>query len=496
METSHVISNISILANSAHRIRYLRDFILTQAMSGAFSESKPDSWRITTLGAEVEIIRGITFPASAKYREPAEQRIVCLRTTNVQDQVDWSDLLYVPEGYVKNQDQYIRKNDILISMANSKELVGKVSRVDRDDIRCTLGGFISAIRCRDKILPEFLMLLLRTPLTRERIIDSSTQTTNIANISLGRLRPLEIKLPSIDVQREIVQGVGQFLNLCDELESTLAKHNEVSTAARKSAVDAISAAQSHEEFETAWNRIQQNWGVIAGTSDSINELRGLILTLATRGLLVKQILSEPRPQFKSVTNPRQIPGNWIWCELEAISQYGGNGSVIPESIPKESWILDLEDIEKKTSKLLVRSFAADRKTSSNKTPFNAGDVLYGKLRPYLDKVLVADMSGFCTTEIVPIQPMVGLDPNWLRICLKRPEFIKKVTDLSYGTKMPRLGTNDAKKSVHPIPPFEEQRRVVERVVQLMQICDQLERELILAGDLAEKFSRSIVSASG
>jgi len=304
-----------------------------------------------------------------------------------------------------------------------------------------------------------------------------------------------IPIMSIKDQLRTVKIVEEIFAVCGMLEVGICKRTALLDSARKSIVDAVSTAQTPEELHIAWQRAQKNWEVVAGTVESINEIRGLILTLATSGLLVKQDLSEPKPRFASVTDAKQIPENWIWSELEAISQYGGNGSVVPDSIPKESWILDLEDIEKKTSKLLTRSFTGDRKSSSNKTPFQAGDVLYGKLRPYLDKVLVADMSGFCTTEIVPIKPKDGLDPNWLRICLKRPEFVKKVTELSYGTKMPRLGTSDAKKSVHPIPPLEEQRRIVERVDQLMQICDQLDKELILANDLAERFSRSVVSAS-
>ena len=300
---------------------------------------------------------------------------------------------------------------------------------------------------------------------------------------------------SLEEQELIVSEIEELMQYCDQLKAAIHSRDQVGAFARKSLVNAISTAQTLEEFSIASERIQQNWELVAGTVESISEIRDLILTLATSGLLVKQDLSEPKPRFASVTHAKQIPENWIWSELEAISQYGGNGSVVPDSIPKESWILDLEDIEKKTSKLLTRSFTGDRKSSSNKTPFQAGDVLYGKLRPYLDKVLVADMSGFCTTEIVPIKPKVGVDPNWLRICLKRPEFVKIVTELSYGTKMPRLGTNDAKKSVHPIPPLEEQRRIVKRVDQLIQICDQLENELILANDFAERFSRSVVSAS-
>jgi type I restriction enzyme S subunit len=287
MEYENILENLSVMSKSVHGVKHLRDFILTKALDGSFSETKPESWRKSSLGDEVEIIRGITFPSSAKSREHADGRIVCLRTTNVQEELNWNDLLYVPESYVKNKDQYVRKNDILISMANSRELVGKVSLVTRDDIRCTLGGFIAALRCSDAVLPEFLMILLRTPSTKERMIDSSTQTTNIANISLGRLRPLEICLPSLDEQLEIIAKVSELFAKCDQLELSLAKIHMLSDLARKSSIDAISTAQTTKEMEIAWGRIHQNWDLLVSSPEAIETMRILILDLAVRGDLVK-----------------------------------------------------------------------------------------------------------------------------------------------------------------------------------------------------------------
>jgi restriction endonuclease S subunit len=222
------------------------------------------------------------------------------------------------------------------------------------------------------------------------------------------------------------------------------------------------------------NLILENLTLFSSSPDRVESLRKLIYKLATSGALSDRKSNEKKPDFKATVGESEIPNNWTWCELQEIAIFGGRGSIKPELIPEDSWLLDLEDIEKVSSKLLVRTRARDRRTTSNKAIFKEGDVLYGKLRPYLDKVLVADMSGYCTTEIVAIQPHDGLDPRWLRICLKRPEFISKVTELSYGTKMPRLGTDDAKKSLHPIPPLEEQRRIVTEVEKLLELCDQIE----------------------
>ena len=210
--------NFEIIANAPNGVARLRELVLDLAVRGELVSSERQAWRLTTLGEAVEIIRGVTFPASAKRRTPGKGLLPCLRTTNVQNEVDWDDLLYISEEYVRKSSQYVQIDDVLISMANSRELVGKVALVRRDDVHCTLGGFIAAIRCGETILPKFLIALLRVPSSREKLIDSSTQTTNIANISLGRLNPFELLLPPIAEQKRIVTKVDELMALCDRLE--------------------------------------------------------------------------------------------------------------------------------------------------------------------------------------------------------------------------------------------------------------------------------------
>ena len=115
----------------------------------------------------------------------------------------------------------------------------------------------------------------------------------------------------------------------------------------------------------------------------------------------------------------------------------------------------------------------ERSSKSTKASFASGDVLYGKLRPYLNKVLVADRHGFCTTEILPLRPREGVDPHYLKTALKTPQFLKYVNSKSYGMKMPRLGTDDARQALVPLPPLAEQRRIVLKVDQLLGLCDEL-----------------------
>ncbi|MGL5489805.1 MAG: restriction endonuclease subunit S [Shewanella sp.] len=233
----------------------------------------------------------------------------------------------------------------------------------------------------------------------------------------------------------------------------------------------------------------------------IKKLRELILELAVRGKLVSQDpcdepasvlleriaaekarlvkegkLKKPKalPEISEEEQYFDLPSTWSWVRLNDIADYNGRPNIEPNNIKGDVWLLDLEDIEKDTSKLLYRAFYEERESKSNKSTFKCGDVLYGKLRPYLNKVIIADLDGVCTTEIVPIVPGNGLHPAYLKYLLKSPAFQRYVNSLMYGVKMPRLGTEDAIKSVHPLPPLAEQHRIVAKVDELMALCDQLE----------------------
>ncbi|SDY48589.1 restriction endonuclease subunit S [Nitrosomonas sp. Nm33] len=255
------------------------------------------------------------------------------------------------------------------------------------------------------------------------------------------------------------------------------------------------------EVTPAWP-LERYFGAAFAAPDGIKKLRELILTLAMRGKLVPQDPNDPPASdllkaieaerqrlvkegkikvaeqlspIKSEEVPYELPQGWEWVRLGEVANYNGRKNIGSDEILPNTWLLDLEDVEKDTSRVIYRAKFSERQSKSTKSIFKKGDVLYGKLRPYLNKVVVADSDGICTTEIVPIIPYGGIDSEFLKWLLKRPMFLAHVNSLMYGVKMPRLGTYDAVMSIHPLPPFTEQRRIVAKIDQLMARCDELER---------------------
>ena len=177
-------------------------------------------------------------------------------------------------------------------------------------------------------------------------------------------------------------------------------------------------------------------------------------------------------------NLDDIPINWELCCLGEICDYGNCVNVDTKDIDEEAWVLDLEDIEKDSGKVIHKIRKYERDSSSTKHLFKKGQVLYSKLRPYLNKVVLADEEGFCTSEILPLNFSNVVEPQYALYYLMSPTFLKYANRCSYGVKMPRLGTEDGRKAVFPLPPFEEQRRISQHISKIFIEIDDISNMLL------------------
>ena len=146
----------------------------------------------------------------------------------------------------------------------------------------------------------------------------------------------------------------------------------------------------------------------------IKRLRELILELAVRGLLVPQdpndepasdllrkiaaekarLIKEGKikkqkalPPITDDENPFGLPMGWSWVRLGEVTDYGTCDKAEPGAVDPDTWVLELEDVEKVSSKLLTKVRFKDRQFKSSKNVFATKDVIYGKLRPYLAPIL-------------------------------------------------------------------------------------------------------------
>ena len=170
--------------------------------------------------------------------------------------------------------------------------------------------------------------------------------------------------------------------------------------------------------------------------------------------------------------PFEIPDSWEWVRLGTISTYAETKQKInAQSADCSIWGLDLEDIEK-GGRLITHKTVGERKAVGDKTVFYKGDILYSKLRPYLLKILVAPDDGICTPEIVPFRMYGEINPEYIVHFLKSPYVNTLINTVTYGVKMPRVGTETMVSLFVPIPPVQEQHRIVAKMNELEPYIEQ------------------------
>jgi type I restriction enzyme S subunit len=150
----------------------------------------------------------------------------------------------------------------------------------------------------------------------------------------------------------------------------------------------------------------------------------------------------------------ELPIGWRYDRLKDVVSLRNDKTSDKSS---EENYLELEDIEQGTGNLLSKKNTLD--VESSVIRFEKGDVLFGKLRPYLEKYYYADFDGKCTGEILAFYPR-GIKGHFLRYCVAAPWFIGKCNALAYGAKMPRVNWPKQLALFDiPIPTINEQIRI-------------------------------------
>lgn len=187
-----------------------------------------------------------------------------------------------------------------------------------------------------------------------------------------------------------------------------------------------------------------------------------------------------------------MPESWEWTNLGEITNYGNCENVDVNDIPSDGWVLELEDLEKDSAKIIQRLIKDERDIKGVRHSFHKGDVLYSKLRTYLNKVMVAPEDGFCTTEIIPVTCMSFILPEYLNHVLRSKYIVDYTIQCGYGVKMPRLSTTDACNGQIPLPPYNEQKHIVASIESWFQIIDILESDKLDLDEAIQKTKSKIL----
>ena len=182
-------------------------------------------------------------------------------------------------------------------------------------------------------------------------------------------------------------------------------------------------------------------------------------------------------------NPVINSRKWKTEELNSIapiSNFSGN-------LEDKVWLLNLDMIEPQTGRIIDYLYVSIDEVGSSTCKFDTDNVLYSKLRPYLNKVVIPDRSGYATSELVPLRPKKSkLNRVYLAFLLRSNEFVNMINEKVAGAKMPRVSMTELKKFRVPVPPIELQNEFAEFTKQVDKSREIIQKKIDTYQELFDK----------
>lgn len=348
-----------------------------------------------------EIKGGYAFK-STQYKSKG---IPLIRIGDISDNVvEISDeSVYIDDDVNKYDKFIIKKGDILIALSGAT--TGKFGIYNYDEL-ALLNQRVAKIKPNELVEKKYIFYYLNK---LKNNIYSKALGCAQPNISPTEIGDLDIYLPSLEQQQQIVSVLDKISLLIDKRKKQLTKLDEL-----------------------VKSRFVEMFG------DPVENDKGW----------QHQAIDKVAPS----------------------SAWAGDNS-------ERVWLLNLDMVEAQTGRIIDCLYIEKEQVGTSTHGFDEGNVLYSKLRPYLNKVVVPTKKGYCTTELVPLRPNAMLNRQFLANLLRSEAFVSFIKEKVVGAKMPRVSMNVFREFECILPPLELQEQFAAFVEQIEKVKLHVQKSL-------------------
>jgi len=387
------------------------------------SDLLPKGWQVVKLGDAIEELKN-GFASGKR----DDNGIVQIRMNNVT-----TDGRLIFDSYLKvpvpeNINNWLLKNgDLLFNNTNSIDLVGKSTIFNEAPFSCTFSNHFTRLRFKkEMVLPELILYHFLILWKNDYFKSVAIRHVGQSAVHTSYLLKLQIPLPPLPEQRRIAEVLG-----------------------------------------TVDSAIQKVGGAIESTE---RLKKGLMQRLLTRGI--------GHERFKE-SEVGRVPVEWEVARLGYVCNQ--KSEITMPSGKGENKFVGLEHIN--PGEIKIHTYQLDTDVKSSKFIFRRGEILYGKLRPYLDKAVIADFDGICSTDLLVLTNINNKAlAEFLIYLIHSNKFIQNSISATSGTNHPRTSWKEIRKFKFGLPPLPEQRRIAE-------ILSAVDRKLELERRRKEKLER-------
>lgn len=464
----------------------------------------PQGWQWVRLGVVGSIFNGNSINASEKESKYAgADGLPYIATKDVGygfDPLDYDNGICIPLDEAKFRIAH--KGAVLIC-AEGGSAGKKCGLTDRD---ICFGNKLFANELYGQIPSRFILYAYLSPGFRASF--AAAMTGIIGGVSIAKFVEIPIPLPPLEEQHRIVARIDQLMARCDALEVLRKTRDEKRLAIHTAALSQLLDTTSNDKAESAWAFIALHFEDLYSAKENVTELRKAILHLAIMGKLTEQRkddrpVSELLEKIKSERSrlnirgatvkqidPRKsvhsIPDSWAILPLDAILIFGPTNGYSPKAVDYETKVKSLT-LSATTSGVFKgehSKFIADDIPASSDLWLQDGDVLVQRGNTIEYVGVPAIYRGERNTYIYPdlmmkLRVSTELDCDYVCFAMSAApsrDFLRERASGTSGT-MPKINQKTLSSLPIPIPPIEEQRRIVEKINKLMQQCDRLEKQI-------------------
>ena len=424
------------------------------------------------------------------------------------------------DGYVSESDEKITESalkdcslrvnkcgDVLIAMYGAT--IGKVAILE---VEATTNQAVCACTCFAGFYNRYLFLLLQA--YKQHFSNQGAGGAQ-PNISRTKIINTVAPLPPIEEQKRIVTKVDQLMALCDELEARQQKKQEARLRLNSAALDKLLTAHEPAEFAHHWQRVCDNFDLLYDNPETVGELRKAILQLAVQGRLVQQdpndepaevllekIKAEKErlvkegeirkqkafPPVKGSDGLFELPESWQWDRFVNVilsSEAGWSPQCEKREREGNEWgVLKVSAVSWDVFKPHENKALPSKLEPRSQHEVKVGDFLISRantLELVAKSIVVEDSPPklMMSDKLIRLHLSENVERRFFNIfnncSTARGYYAKEASGTS--SSMRNVSRECILKMPVPVPPVEEQKRIVSRVDQLMTLCDDLEAKL-------------------
>ncbi|ENQ5771888.1 restriction endonuclease subunit S [Vibrio fluvialis] len=459
----------------------------------------PLHWETICVGQVAHVLGGKRVPKGYKLSEQPTD-FVYLRVTDMKNQsIDESDLRYISEEVFKQISRYtINTGDVYVTIAGTIGAVGTIPP-HLDGMSLTENAAKLVFSGLSK---KYLVTVLQSSFVTRQFNDAVNQMAQ-PKLSLNSIKHTCIPIPPLEEQEYIADKVDELMALCDQLEQQTETSIEAHQVLVTTLLDTLTNSADADELIQNWARISEHFDTLFTTEESIDQLKQTILQLAVMGKLVPQdptdepasellkriaeekaqLVKEKKikkekvlPPISEDEKPFELPNGWEWCRFGNVAT-SRLGKMLDKSKNVGAPLPYLRNTNVQWHKFDLDDVKLMKIEDSEREEFLVlpGDLLIceggepGRCAIWEDE----KQEIYFQKALHRARPLGQCLPEYLQVCLTVDAANGVLDNYFTGATIKHFVGAKLNNYIHPLPPVEEQKRIVNKISDLIKICEQL-----------------------